>query len=238
MTLQPNSVLDALSQALKTSRGWASGRNIPNATRSARFCSDVCINIDSLLEVSGSNLTSRYIHVYDEYDKKKRSGEWLLDGVWSEDVCPDNRMTQRKVPAKIRVALECESSTSAFDYFTDFAKLLAISSDIKLFLAGLNQREKAVARAYMNKRVQQSGELVDQYDRTRPADWYLAFWPSPLAVGGTSLWEQIDDDEDIAHLKAISLYRFAERGFRKIGDVDLAWQTAALDEIPATRSRR
>ncbi len=235
LTLQPNSVLDALAEALKTSRDWARGRDITNTKRSARFCSDACINLNCLLDGSGASLKMRHIRVDDEYDKKKHSGEWLLDGVWFEGMRPDKRM-KRKVPANIRVALECESSTSGFDYFTDFTKLRAISSDVKLFLAGLNQRKEPSARAYMNTRVQQSGELVDQYDRTCHADWYLAFWPSPLAVGGTSLWEQIDDDnKDLAHLNAISLYRFAERGFRKIGDVGLARQTAATDEMPATR---
>ena len=216
LTLQPNEVLDTLSQALATSRDWARGRSIPNAMRSARFCSDVCGNIDDLLHDAG--LKSRYISVVDE--KKKRPGEWLLDGVWSEEVTPDNRMT-RTVPARVRCALECESSTSRFDYFTDFAKLLAISSDIKLFLAGLKQRKKNNACRYMNIRVQQSGELVDQYDRTQPADWYLAFWPSPLAVGQTSLWDIIDD-EKLTHLQTITLYRFADHGFQKISEVDSA----------------
>ena len=216
LTLHQNDFLDALSQALATSRDWARGRRISNATRSARFCSDVCGNINGLLY--GAALTPRYISVDDQGNRSP--GEWLLDGTWTEDVTPDDRMT-KGVPAKIRYALECESSTSGFDYFTDFSKLLSITSDIKLFLAGLNQRKKHAARSYINLRVQQSSALVDQYDPTSSTDWYLAFWPSPLAVDGRSLWEIIDE-EVLTHLQAIVLYRFADHTFQKIGDVGSA----------------
>ena len=217
LTLHQDDLLDALSQALTTSRDWARGRRkIYNSTRSARFCSDVCGNINSLLH--GAALTPRYISVDDQGDRSP--GEWLLDGTWTEDVTPDDRMT-KGVPAKVRYALECESSTSGFDYFTDFSKLLSITSDVKLFLAGLNQRKKHAARTYINLRVQQSSALVDHYERTSPTDWYIAFWPSPLAVDGRSLWEIIDE-KALTHLQAIVLYRFADHTFQKIGDVGSA----------------
>ena len=221
MTLHPDDVLDALSQALATSRNWARGRKISNATRSARFCSDVCQNLGSLLhDTELTPIRPRYINVDDQGNKSP--GEWLLDGTWTEDVRPDDRMDERKgVPAKIRCALECESSTSGFDYFTDFSKLLLVTSDIKLFLAGLNQRTKRAACSYIDLRVQQSSELVDQYDRTSPTDWYLAFWPSPLAVDRRSLWERIDE-EPLTHLHTIVLYQFADRTFQKIGDAGSA----------------
>ena len=221
MTLHPDDVLDGLSQALATSRNWARGREISNATRSARFCSDVCGNIEGLLhDGTLTPLRPRYISVNEQGERSP--GEWLLDGTWTEDVRPDDRMGERKgVPAKIRCALECESSTSGFDYFMDFSKLLLITSDVKLFLAGLNQKTKSAACSYVNLRVQQSSELVDQYDSTSPTDWYLAFWPSPLAVDGRSLWERIDE-EPLTHLRTIVLYQFSDRTFQKVGDGGLA----------------
>ena len=97
----------------------------------------------------------------------------MLDCSWTEDVTPDEQMT-KAVPLKIRCALECESSTSGFDYFTDFSKLLSIASDTKLFLAGLNQQTKQAAWRYISRRIQQTSALVyDQYDPASPTDWYL-----------------------------------------------------------------
>ena len=228
LTFCPNDILDALSKALDTSRDWARGREISNATRSARFCSDVCGNLDRLL--SGASLARRYISVGDH--GKRRPGERLLDGTWTEDVRPDNRMS-RGVQARIRFALECESSTSGVDYFTDFSKLLSISSDIKLFLAGLNQRTKTGACSYIDLRVQQSGAMVDRYDQTSPANWYHAFWPSPLAVDGRSLWELIDDGE-IAHLHNVVLYQFADNTFEKAGDARSACRCVAANKTAAS----
>ena len=225
----PNDVLDALWKALEASRDWARGREVSNATRSARFCSDVFGKLDPLLY--GAALTRRYISVDDH--GKKSPGEWLLDGTWTEDVRPDDRMP-RGVPARIRCAIECESNTSGLDYFTDFSKLLSISADIKLFLAGLNQRTKTGACNYIDLRVQQSSAMVDRYDQTSPDDWYLAFWPSPLAVDGQSLWELIDDGE-IAHLHNVVLYRFADRTFQKVGDARSACRRVAAKETAATR---
>ena len=219
MALHPNDVLDALSQALRVSRDWARGRRISNATRSARFCSDVCETLDGLLcGVVSTQLTRRYISVDDQ--GRRSPGEWLLDGTWTEDVTPDVRMS-KGVPAKVRCALECESRSSGISYFTDFSKLLSITSDIKLFLAGINQRTKQGACSYMNLRIKQSGALVDKYEPSFTTDWYLAFWPSPLAVGGRSLWERIDD-EAITHLSAVVLYRFSDHAFQKIGDAGSA----------------
>lgn len=210
MNLHPGDVLDALSRALVISRGWARGLEVSNSARSARFCSDVCESLDGLL--TDAAFTRRNICVDDH--GKRSPGEWLLDGTWTKDVVPDDRMKQA-VPAKIYCAIECESSTVGFDYFTDFCKLLSIKSDIKLFLAGLNQKTKQGASRYIEARVRQSGSLVLQHDSTPLIDWYLAFWPSPATVDGQSLWEVVDNEE-FAHLRSIVLYQFADRTFRKV----------------------
>lgn len=210
MNLRPSDVLDAVSQALATSQEWARGRPISNSTRSARFCSDVCLNLDALLCDSG--LTLRHIGV--DCEGNKRPGEWLLDGVWTEDVIFDKNMKKR-VPARIRCAVECESSTSESDYFTDFCKLLSVKSDIKLFLGGLNQKMTRGVGRYIDYRVRQSNFLVARYDATSHTNWYLAFWPSPLAVNGQSLWEMIDKEE-FSHLRAVVLYRYADGTFQRV----------------------
>lgn len=221
LNLCPKEVLDAVSRALATSRDWARGRRISNSTRSARFCSDVCVNLDDLL--LGAKLTRRHIGV--DSRGNRSSGEWLLDGTWTEDVTPVENM-RKGVPARIRCAVECESSTAGYDYFMDFCKLLSIKSDVKLFLAGLNQRTMRGASRYVDKRVRQSNLLVRQYDATFRSDWYLAFWPSPLAVRGQSLWERIDN-EDLTHLQAIVLYRYSDGAFKRI-DGEAARQHVGL----------
>jgi len=211
LNLCPSDVLDEVSQALATSRDWAHGRTVSPSTRSARFCSDVCLNLDRLLYSAA--LTRRHIGV--DCQGRRSSGEWLLDGTWTKDVTPDENMT-KKVPAQIYCALECESSTSGFDYFMDFCKLLSIKSNIKLFLAGLDQITKRGASLYVENRVRQSSLLVAQYDSEPCVDWYLAFWPSPRTVNGHSLWETIDNEE-LAHLQSIVLYRYVGGMFHEIG---------------------
>lgn len=185
---------------------------MPNSTRSARFCSDVCLNLDGLLCDAGLKLR----HIGVDCEGNKSPGEWLLDGAWTEDVTFDENM-EKRIPARIRCAVECESSTSELDYFTDFCKLLSIKSDIKLFLGGLNQKTKRGVSRYIDNRVRQSNFLVARYDTTSHTNWYLAFWPSPLAVNGQSLWETIDKEE-LSHLQAIVLYRYADGSFQRIRD--------------------
>ena len=99
----------------------------------------------------------------------------------------------------------------------DFCKLLSIKSDIKLFLGGLNQKTKRGVCRYIDNRVRQSNFLVARYDATSNTNWYLAFWPSPLAVNGQSLWEAIDKEE-LSHLRAIVLFRYAGGSFQRIRD--------------------
>ena len=212
MNLRPSDVLDAVSRALATSQEWARGRTISNSTRSARFCSDVCLNLNGFL--CGAGLKLRHIGV--DCEGNRSPGEWLLDGSWTEDVTLDEN-EKKRIPARIGCAVECESSTAELDYFMDFCKLLSIKSDIKLFLGGLNQKTKRGVSRYIDNRVRQSSFLVDRYDSTSRANWYLAFWPSPLAVNGQSLWEVIDK-EGLNHLQTIVLYRYVDGAFQKVRD--------------------
>ena len=195
MRLSPQEVHSELSQALSESRLWASGKpEISNFTRSARFASDACNHLDRLVRSAFSSPCLQLRHIRVDDAGKRHSGEWLLDGLWAENAQPrpDERMSEDS-PVRIRCALECESSTDSNEYHIDLAKLLVVSSDIKLFLAGLNQLTKSGVVNYVNIRVYQTEQVLKQArNGESPTDWYLAFWPSPLMVKGKSLWQHLD----------------------------------------------
>ena len=146
----------------------------------------------------------------------RRPGEWLLDGAWTEDVLGDERV-QTEFPVRLRCSLECESSTAASAYFIDFSKLLVVSSDIKIFAAGLNHKTAAGAEEYIRNRVCQTNRLMAQSvcDGGNLADWYLAFWPSPLKIDGKSLWHHLDCGK-FNHLSRITSFHCVDGTFRKV----------------------
>lgn len=218
MKLNPQEVHAALSQALSASREWASGKlEISNSTRSARFASDVCIHLNRLVgnAFSSPSLQPRYIRVDDA--GKRHPGEWLLDGVWTENAQP--KLAKRKgknSPVRIRCAIECESSTDGYEYHIDLAKLLVVSSDIKLFLAGLNQRTEDGVENYVNTRIYQTEQVLKQArSGDLSTDWYLGFWPSPLKVEGKSLWEHLDAG-DYTGNSSIVLYHRRDDAFQLV----------------------
>ena len=207
------SLHEALSHALAGSRAWAAGKeHLSNVTRSARFLSDACKRLDGSINAS-STLCCRHISVDDL--GKRHPGEWLLDGVWTEDASADELFTER-FPVRIRCGLECESSTNGKELFKDLAKLIVVASEIKIFAAGMNQKSVEGAANYVSKRVSQIDRLLDHvHDEERATDWYLAFWPAPLKVEGKSLWEHLDCGR-FAHLSSIRLYRRFGKSFREM----------------------
>ena len=216
MKLNPNEVHSALSRALSDSLLWARGKpEISNSTRSARFASEVCKHLDPLVKRTFQNPYPKLRHIRVDDAGKRHPGEWLLDGVWTEDARPrpDQRMSKDS-PVRIRCALECESSTGSNEYHIDLAKLLVISSEIKLFLAGLNQRTESGAENYVNTRVRQTERVLKQScNGESSTDWYLAFWPSPLKVKGKSLWQHLDAGE-YTYLSEIVLYHRSGETFQ------------------------
>ena len=218
MKLDPQEVHTALSQALTKSLLWASRKpDISNSTRSARFASDVCRGLDPLVRRAFRNPTPRLRHIYVDDNEQRHAGEWLLDGVWTKDARPrpDERMSEDS-PVRIRCALECESSTAGNEYHIDLAKLLVTMSDIKLFLAGLNQRTQNGVDDYINRRVYQTETVITQPSgHSSSTDWYLAFWPSPLMVRKRSLWQRLEAGE-YAHLSRIHLYHLRENAFQAV----------------------
>lgn len=215
MLLNPYKVHRALKDALNHSRIWAAKSDKPNSTRSSRFLSDVCRNLDELVRAAFSThrLNLRYISV-DEYGNR-HAGEWLLDGIWTHDE-PPCKGWDRSFPVRVRCALECESSTNTSEFYKDFDKLLVIHSDIKIFLAGLNHLTESGAFNYQRDRVRQIENLFIKANmQALNEEWYLAFWPSPLNVKGQSLWDHLDSGK-YDYLSEIFLYHWSNNSFQLV----------------------
>ncbi len=211
--MSPDEVHKALNAALNNSLEWArkhasilSDIKSQNSRRSAYFASECCKQLDPL--VSGE---PHFIKVPCDPTLKKVSGELLLDGLWTQDIClklRDPHATQPiQVPSQIRCAFECESSTRGDYFFKDFSKLLLVSSAVKIFAGGLNQRKRNAAGEYVTKRMEQIKKLLANSPKEQAkSNWYIAFWPSPKKVDekSESLWDQLCDG--FSHLNKIRLF--------------------------------
>ena len=198
-----------LGQALNDSLKWTGYEKKPpdqrNSYRSAYFCYQVGRHLDSIIQCRFPGSPLQWIQVkFDEEDNKVR-GEWLLDILWCEVTRPDPE-SQYNCPSKIYAALECESQTGGKDFFEDFAKLVHVRSNIKIYLAGLNQKREHMMIDYIDRRRRrQAADFIGKYGAgPETEEWYLAFWPSP------TLWDQFDK---YPHLNAIRAYALEHGSF-------------------------
>ena len=220
--LNPAEVYTALNRALCLSREWANQQSkSSNSLRSARFVSDACEELKPLVEEARPHCSLKRRRIRVDGEGKRHGGEWLLDVTWTEDRKPDTRM-QDPTPVRIRCALECESSTAGHEYFIDFAKLLVVRSDIKIFLGGLSQGTPEGAEDYVNTRVMQSQELLKSLQiEESSTDWHLAFWPSTRNVEGPkdgenrSLWNMLDKPK-YEHLNKVRLFHWRDGNFERV----------------------
>lgn len=196
---------DKLNNALDQSMAWCmpkdGSREVPNALRSSHFCfmAGKCL---PMLTNTGGKL--RHIR-FNDTNIKRVSGEWLLDTVVADcDVGADGK---EGLVTKIRVAMECESSTALKEFITDFSKLLHVNSETKVYLQGLNQRHEPSAQAFIARRLEMAAKYIREIDST--SNWYFGFWPSPLAlnIDAGSLWAELQSGNH-KHLRQIRLYRF------------------------------
>ena len=212
MTIREHGLKDALSKALVESLSWKGYENhskSENSYRSAYFCYQVGLQLHSAFEsrFPGRSLERRQINFNDA--DKKTPGEWLLDIVWCEETCaaPASKST---FPSKIYGALECESSTKAKEFFTDFAKLVHVRSSIKLYLAGVNQKLEGKMTDYIRTRADQAARFLNKTGvSSETEEWYLIFWPSPMGNVSRSLWDEFDK---YPHLNTIQLFALDQRG--------------------------
>lgn len=175
-----------------------------NPNRSAYFCFQVGKQLSKSIAVrySEEQINRRQIK-FDE-NNERVSGEWLLDILWCAELQPDCKSVS-KHPSKIYAALECESSTSGEHFFEDFAKLVHVQSDIKIFLAGMDQVTPDGMRDYIANRTNQAAQFLENCAIDPDSqEWYLAFWPSPAK----NLWESLPN-----HLNRVYVFELKDREF-------------------------
>ncbi|MCY4656513.1 MAG: hypothetical protein OXC80_06830 [Gammaproteobacteria bacterium] len=139
-----------------------------------------------------------------KFGEDNEPGEWLLDACITDvDPKTDSRPVKR-----IFFAMECESQTAYSEFNQDFAKLVHIKADHKLYLQGLNQKTTKGVCDHIGKKLENSCSwLKDTNSLTESSEeFYMAFWPSPEKKEGSSIWDQFDGT--FKHLDRIRLFRF------------------------------
>ncbi|MEL4302023.1 hypothetical protein ACE02Z_10495 [Shewanella xiamenensis] len=141
----------------------------------------------------------------DDYFVKK-PGEWLLDCCIVK--------TKNSFIQKIAFTLESESNTSKKSFDEDFAKILHINSDVKLYLNGLNQTTTGGINKYIAGRLEYA-ESILKSNAYETNNFYLGFWPSPKQEkkGLYSFWKCFHQHQ---HLDVIHLYKYINGKFMKI----------------------
>lgn len=207
MKLNSQLLHTVINASMRDSLAWvearaAEGHTVPNSLKSSMFCTQIGQNLDHFYE--GKGVTRRQIIV--QGNGERTAGEWLLDIAWTEGWISKTVPLKSQRPGLIRCAVECESSTAGREFFKDFAKLVNIKSEVKIFLGGLNQVTPAAAERYRNERVLEAGEFVREIEGDNPpSDWYIGFWPSPAGTLNTSLWDRL---AKIPHLTTVYVYRY------------------------------
>lgn len=197
-----------LNNALQSSIVWKGYNDSkqPNKRRSTYFAFKVGEKINELIEQRYPRKQINWRQI--KFDKKNNRvrGEWLLDSLWCAEVKPDCQSPSNH-PSKIYAALECESSTSGKHFFEDFAKLVHVQSDIKIFLAGVGQVTESKMNDYIDKRKRDAAEFLNNCPTNLGTqEWYLAFWPSPK----NDLWENLPNHP---HLEGVYVFEFKDREF-------------------------
>ena len=202
-----HSLYESVRKALQKSRRWPHGQS--NKDRSEYFCYQVGEMLHPAIAGDYEDVERNQI-TFDKDKGTRVKGEWLLDIVWSRKFQPDQR-SSTKQPWIILAALECESNKGGKQFFEDFAKLVNIRSDIKIFLAGLDHKTPKGMNDYIEKRMKQAAKYLSKAGVLNSNEnWYLAFWPSPLKVDGESLWDQLDKYK---HLKQVQVFALEGSSF-------------------------
>ena len=135
---------DALLRCIRCGYRKAKARaadDVPR-TSSARFVYEVAKQIHT------SHFKGHCLRTIEVADSAKRiGGEWLVDACITKQKGfpnPHNREKPISFIHRIVFAMESESHTGTREFNTDFAKLLHLNANVKLYLNGISQSCKAV----------------------------------------------------------------------------------------------
>jgi hypothetical protein len=157
---------------------------------------------------------------------RKEPGEWLLDIaiVQKTEIEDHGSKSVSNINTRMIWAVESESSTSLKDFADDFGKLLCVKADEYLYLNGLDQQPGKNQELFISRRIETIERGLNKKlreIRNQPANFYMAFWPSPS--NGKRGW---DDGTPIDKLKAeVRLFVLREADsdnveFVEVGDRD------------------
>lgn len=212
---------EALEESQQISLQWRKKkRSSDNSDRSKLFVTQFCKRINELINPEGDlcNKLAKFDHV----KKERKPGEWLLDAIWMKTHPLDRLDNQMPVAIDLSCALECEYSTATNEVYSDFAKLLVIRADIKIFVAGLNHATSDGANKYIEDRRNEMAALIHESSKSAnnpPSDWYLVFWPSPEndKGDGRSIWKHLQKSPSkYDNINSIRLYRLKDGEFQSV----------------------
>ncbi len=138
-------------------------------------------------------------------DGTKSSGEWLFDItlVSKGKIETDYKKRSSEIIKKIHWVIESEFSTNIHEFCRDFAKLLHVKSEAYLYIAGLNQENRATREQYIDAQTSLAKKLVVEQKIDQP--FYLAFIPtSGKCNGHNSAWDK-GYDELQSWIKVVNL---------------------------------
>lgn len=174
---------------------------VPQKLISSIFVHEISKSIHKIIY---NNKFELKVVAVDDHDFKRISGEWLLDGCIRDNT--------EEFPNKILFAFESESNTSVKSFNEDFAKIIHVNSNLKLYLNGLNQKTEKGKNNYIINRLKHAKTILD---KTTTDNLYLGFWPSPeqIDTGLPSFWKSFNE---YSHLNGVELFKYSNRSFVKI----------------------
>lgn len=182
---------------------------------SAKFVYEVASAVHRCLMPRSPGLCLRVIEVGELGERK--SGEWLVDACITEEHRESESLS---FIDRVVFAMESESDTGKRAFHDDFAKLVHLNAEYKLYLNGLSQTTCRGMRKYMNSRCEYVESVLN---RIRPTgEFFLRFWPSPGKPRTSrstvdSIWRGLQRGE-WSHLNGVRLRRF-DQGAGKLIEV-------------------
>ena len=210
------SVTDRIVEA--DSRRIHQGRRKRSAAASllsSKFVYEVMSAVHGLFYVEQGHCC-RVIKVCD--DGRKSPGEWFVDGCVTED-----HENQEDFIKRILFAMESESNTSKKAFDEDFAKLVHLKAQHKLYMNGVNQTTLSGVEDYIKRRVSYAESVICR--SCIEGKLFLGFWPSSAKIEVKSdgqekrtylsAWQAIRSDK-LTHLDAIRLWQYENGKFEEV----------------------
>ena len=139
---------------------------------------------------------------------KREPGEWLVDACITKN--KDGFID------KIVFAMESESSPALAEFQKDFAKLLHLNADVKLYLSGLNQGTEAGMENHIHERIEVCKCILRRAQQNgiqQNGQLFVGFWPSPSKPSKPKRDNQISAWEELpSWLDQIRMWDFGEVG--------------------------